>query len=109
MEKVLNMKKIMNREITSIDEYVQWVKDWRDMNIQWLAQFSLCVIKRTGLRQVPFRLTIAKPQCNKAYSTKLSLRPYAKEMYDIRVENKARFKAGEFGDPNFHPREVATA
>lgn len=98
--KVLEMTKSLNREITTVEEYRDWVRDWRKENAALVSSIQyMRTVKndfKFGLKPTNLDRTTAM---NSAHGTKLSLRPYARELNEKRVENKARFKAGEYGDP----------
>lgn len=104
--KVLEMTKSLNREITNVEEYRDWVRDWRKENAALVGSIQyMRTVKneyRFGTKPTNLDRTAAM---NAAHITKLSLRPYARELNEKRVENKARFKAGEYGDPKL--RNVA--
>ncbi|AKF13395.2 hypothetical protein PHIN3_131 [Sinorhizobium phage phiN3] len=104
--KVLEMKKTIEREITTVDEYVQWVRDWRKLNASLVASIQYMRDVKNDIKTGRKASNSDRGTAiNRAYGTKLELRPHARKLYELRVENKARFKAGEFGDPTFKARE----
>ncbi|AGR47808.1 hypothetical protein PHIM7_117 [Sinorhizobium phage phiM7] len=104
--KVLEMKKTIEREITTVDEYVQWVRDWRKLNASLVASIQYMRDVKNDIKTGRKASNSDRGTAiNRAYGTKLELRPHARKLYELRVENKARFKAGEFGDPTLRARE----
>ena len=103
--KVSEMMNALTREITSVDEYIEWVREWRKYHgglvqgIKGLRDIKNAI--KTG--NMP-PLSSTERGINRAQNSKLSLRPFAKSLYDLRVERKANFKAGVYGDPTFKVR-----
>ena len=107
--KVIEMKKTIEREITTVEEYIQWVRDWRKINAALVGSIQYMRNVKNEIRDGVRTTNYPKERAiNSAYETKLGLRPHAKRLYELRVDNKARFKAGEFGDPTFKKREIET-
>lgn len=107
--KVLEMKKSLNREVTTVPEYIQWVRDWRKYHDALVGSIQhLRTVKnefKFGTRQT----TEVETEVNRSQNAKLSLRPYARELYDLRTERKANFKAGVYGDPTYKPENSVAA
>lgn len=103
--KVSEMMKVLTREVTSVDEYIEWVREWRKYHgglVQGIK--GLRDIKNAIKAGTMPPLSATDRGINRAQNSKLTLRPFAKQLYDLRVERKANFKAGVYGDPTFKVR-----
>lgn len=90
---VNNMMKSLNRAIINREDYFNWVKEWKIRHENLVGAIQ-------GLRSEKQHAKFELNQSKKASDiqiVKLSLRPFARELYKLRTENKDRFKAGEFG------------
>jgi hypothetical protein len=89
---VNNMMKTLNRAVTTREEYFAWVKDWKIYHENLVSAIQ-------GLRMVKQQEKFELGHSEAAsiiHSTKLRLRPFAREMYRMRTERKAEFKSGAF-------------
>jgi len=109
--KVSEMMKLTNREITSVDEYIKWVREWRHYHHGLVNSIQTLRAMKIAIRDgVMAPVTASKiNDVNHAQGSKLNLRPFAKALHDLRVERKAKFKAGVYGDPTFKHRQPAEA
>lgn len=83
------------RNITNIDEYIAWVREWKEINQQIVN--SILFYKAEKNRFKENKETAA---CNQAWNRKVSLGKTASALYKARVENKARLHEGLIMIPN---------
>jgi hypothetical protein len=89
---VNNMMKTLSRAVATREEYFDWVKDWK-------IQHNGLVTAIKHLHSVKTVAKFDEGNGDKASSiqvTKLKLRPFARELYHMRAENKLLFKSGAF-------------
>lgn len=91
---VNKMMKTLNRAIVSREDYFAWVKDWKINHENLVGAIKLLHNAKQNAKFVEG----SGSKASKIHLTKLNLRPFARELYEMRKENKERFKSGEFGD-----------
>jgi hypothetical protein len=88
---VNNMMKLLNRAVNTEAEYVAWVRDWK-------VEHSHIVGSIKTIKSVKDWLKYEQHDGEGAHGaqlTKLALRPFARALYQMRADQKARLKSGE--------------
>jgi hypothetical protein len=108
--KVLEMLKVISREINTVEDYVAWVREWRSYHSELVGGIKTLRDMKNLQKYGETIGTIEREAgMTRAICAKLTLRPFAKKLYDLRVERKANFKAGVYGDPTFNRRNEIAA
>ena len=83
--------KLNHLKIETIEQYVDWVKEWKTVH-------KVLVSEIIELRRVKnqFKKDGNGTGCNTAWNSKKMLGQFARRLYEARIENKTRLKAGEF-------------
>lgn len=84
-----DLRTFLKQEITTVDEYVLWVREWKIQEKQIAA-----AVRYFKAAKNQAKLDKNPTACNVFQGKKLTCR--TPELYDRRVENKARLHAGEF-------------
>lgn len=102
--KVSEMMKLLNQEPTSVDEYVKWVRDWREAHAHIVGSIKFLRDAKNGIKYGTLESPANSKEegINRAQTSKLNLRPYARRFYELRAERKMKFKEGAYGDPTFN-------
>lgn len=82
---------ISAQKIETIEEYVEWVGEWKEIHRKLIA-----AIKHFRLLKNKYKLDGDSYNCQAAWMKKKGLGQYARRMYEARVENKVQLKAGAF-------------
>lgn len=85
------IKGLAAEKIETVDEYVAWVKQWKETHRKLVA-----AIHHFRLLKNKAKLDKDELSCRYAWYNKLSLRVWARDMYQMRIDNKAELKAGAF-------------
>lgn len=107
--KVLEMRKTLNREITTVPEYIQWVREWRKLHESLVGSIQFLRVVKHEFRNGRRETESVETEVNRSQNSKLALRPFARELYELRTERKANFKAGVYGDPTYKPENSRAA
>jgi hypothetical protein len=89
--KVNDMMKLLNRAVNTEAEYRAWVRDWK-------VELKHVEGSIKMLKSVKDWLKFEKTDGASAHGvqlTKLRLRPFARALNEMRVDQKARLKSGE--------------
>jgi len=85
------LRDLRNRKITTVDEYVQWVREWKQEHRELVAAIKfLRALKNIAKSEKDYR------QCDAHWLDKRVLGGIAHKMYEARTDNKAALKAGKF-------------
>jgi hypothetical protein len=83
--------KLRDAEIVTIDDYVSWVREWKIFHNELVEAIKFArkekwIGKGSGDRHL----------VGQAHYVKMTFRPYAHELYELRTENKAALHAGQY-------------
>lgn len=98
--RVNEMMKSLHRVIATESDYVAWVRDWKKQHAGLVDAIQSFRKEKDDVKysmlENEYRSLEHAHTASELNELKLKLRPFARSLYEMRAENKARLKAGEF-------------
>ena len=87
---------MLERKITTEDEYVLWVREWKAVNKEMVEAIQSLRTMKNEFRDKVRETNDMYQNISTVMSAKQTLRVLARKMYEVRVTNKTSLKSGEY-------------